>query len=484
MKAFHMSRSNPAADAIVEALKDSRLTVDQRAALIAALQSVTGSPADSRPKPTTSAEPDPRRGERMRLTKTAIAGLALPATGERLVYDVETPQLAVRLRPSGRSWIVVLWDRERRRKTSRTLGKCSAVTPDQARDEARRVVGKVADGEDVRRERDESITVRAMLGEWHAEKSKSKRTADELRDKVLHYLGKLADRPARELEREDVGRIHHHIATKARKRVFKRINDTVQAVEIGEPGLPATADKWRASLSAVYAWGQGKGLVGLNPCEGIAHAFDAKQAARTNYLRGDSLLAFWKALESDEDADTRDVLKLLLFTGQRRGNVLGMKWADVDLGAGVWSLNARQTKQRKAQTTPLVAQARVILQARHEAAATPWVFPATRIGPEGEVGHMSETRLRDAWVRICAAADIHDLRPHDLRHTSGSWLARLGANEAVRQKALGHQTPAMAARYSHLELDPVADALQRVAHAIEAEATKPAAKVRRFKPAG
>ena len=196
---------------------------------------------------------------------------------------------------------------------------------------------------------------------------------------------------------------------------------------------------------------------------------------------GDGALGFWKALEEDADAEVRDVIKLLLFTGQRRGNVLTMRWADIDLSAGVWSLSAKQTKQAKAQTTPLVAQAREILQARFESASTGWVFPAVRRSADGEVGPMSETRLRDAWARICGAAGIEDLRPHDLRHTSGSWLARLGASEAVRQKALGHSTPAMSARYAHLELDPVADALQRVANAVEAEATKPAAKVRKFK---
>ena len=90
---------------------------------------------------------------------------------------------------------------------------------------------------------------------------------------------------------------------------------------------------------------------------------------------------------------------------------------------------------------------------------------------------MNETRLRDGWARICTAAEIQDMRIHDLRHTAGSWLARLGANEAVRQKALGHQTPAMAARYSHLELDPVAVAMQRMGDAIEAAATKSAAIV-------
>lgn len=468
-----MSIENPAAQAILEALKGPGITPQQRAGLITALQAVTGTAVPA-------GAPDRQRGERVKLTKTAVAALPLPVAGERLVYDSVTPQLAVRLRPSGRSYIVILWDRERHRKTTRTLGKCSALTPEKAREQAQDVVAKVADGKDVRRERDESLTVRAMLKEWHRAKQKTTRTADELRDKVLHYLGKLADRPAREIEREDIGRIHHAIATKARKRVFKRVGDAVVPVEIGGEGLPATADKWRAALAAVYSWAMGRGLVGVNPCEGIGQAFNNKKAARTNYLRGDSLLRFWQALGADRDADTRDAFKLLLFTGQRRGNVLGMRWADVDLGARVWSLNATQTKQSKAQTTPLVTQAHKILERRHGDAATEWVFPATRANADGEIGPMSETRLRDAWARICEAAEITDLRPHDLRHTSGSWLARLGASEAVRQKALGHQTPAMAARYSHLELDPVAVALQGVAHAIEKEATK---RPRRFKAA-
>jgi integrase len=474
-----MSAQNPAARVILEALQAPDLTDAKRRALVLALGAVAEPPA---PAPDGDKVP---RADRVHLTRNAIAAMPLPPAGERLVYDSQTPQLAVRLRPSGASFIVSMWDRERQRKTTRTLGKCSALTPDKARAEARRIVARVADGEDIRRERDETITVRQLIGMWHDEKGRSTRTADELRDKMLHYLARLADRPARDVQREDVGAIHHQIATKARKRVYRGTGDALQAVETGKAGMPATADKWRGALHAVFAWGQGKGLVAANPCEGIGAAFNAKKAARTNYLRGDSLLSFWRELEADPDADTRDALKLMLFTGQRRGNVLCMRWADVDLTAGVWSLSAAQTKQSKAQTTPLVAQAATILQRRYTDAATGWVFPATRVrkrdGADRPLGAMSESRLRDAWVRICTAAGITDLRPHDLRHTSGSWLARLGASEAVRQKALGHQTPAMAARYSHLELDPVADALQRVANAVEAEATKPAAAVRSFK---
>lgn len=483
-----MDGTNPAAQALVEALKSPSLSDAERLALVAALQAVarTATPAPTAARAAATASPKrattkQARGERVFLTRAAIAALALPTGGERLVYDTQCPQLAVRLRPGSASFVVVAWERERRRKTTQTLGKCSAMTPEQARAEAQRVVARIADGEDVRRARVSGMTFSELAQAWHEEKAKTARTADELRDKMLHYAGKLATRPADEIAREDIGRIHHDIATRARKTIYKRIDGELQPVEIGEPGLPATADKWRAAVSAVFTWGMRKGLVSANPAAGIQQAFDSRGAARTRYLRGDELLRFWRALEADSDADTRDAVKLLLFTGQRRGNVLSMRWSDVDLASGIWALSAAQTKQRAAQAVPIVAQAREILQARFADAATDWVFPATRRSDDGEIGAMSEARLRDAWRRICTAADIENLRPHDLRHTSGSWLAKLGASEAVRQKALGHRTPAMAARYSHLELDPVADALQRTANAIEAAATKPPAKVRRFK---
>lgn len=478
-----MSTPNPAAQAIIEALKDPGLTPEQRAGLVAALQALMPSAPSQAPAPAPHSPTvtSPMKGRRMELTKSGVAAIPLPLRGEVLIFDTTCPQLAVRARPGGRTYIVMTWDRERRRRASKTLGKCAALTPEQARVRAQQVVADVSAGQDIRRASDTGLTLRELVKRWHAEKSKGRRTADELRDKALDWLGKLADRPAAEIEREDIGRIHHDIATKARKRVYKRIGDEVLPVEVGEPGMPATADKWRATVAAVYTWGVGKGLVATNPASGIAQAFDTKRAARTHYLKGDELLKFWAAMEADLDVDTRDVFKLLLFTGQRRGNVLEMRWSDVDLAAGRWSLSAGQTKQGRAQTTPLVTQAREILQRRQADAGTPWVFPAVRRGKDGEVGPMSEARLRDAWLRITKAAGIKGMRIHDLRHTSGSWLARLGASEAIRQKALGHQTPAMAARYAHLELDPVADALQRVADAVQAAATKPAATVRKFK---
>ncbi len=478
-----MNTQNPAVSAIVEALKDPNLTTAARMSLVTALQAVTGTPppattpTTTTPARRTKATPDHHRGARIRLTKTAIESMPLPARGERLVYDTDRPKLAVRLRPSGRSYILMLWDRERRCKVTRTLGKCSDITPEQARAQADRIIGKVAEGEDIRRERAAGTPLAELVKAWHEAKEKRNRTADEMRDKALDYLGSLETKPAGEVTREDIGTVHHHIATKGRRRVKRRVGDELRLVEVGKVGIPATADKWLAIMSSVYGWAQAKGLVADNPCKGIQKAFNAKEASRSTYLQGEPLLRFWKALEADPDADVRDALLVMLYTGQRKGNVLSMKWDHVDLAAGLWSIPAEQTKQQKMQTNALGSQAAEILARRYGDASTPWVFPASRTGADGTVGHMTETRPRDAWERITKAAGIEGTRIHDLRHTAGSWLARLGANTAVRQKALGHQTPEMAAKYSHLELDPVADAMQRMGDAITAAATKPATKV-------
>lgn len=486
-KAQPMTALTPAAQAIIQALADPKLDAPQRAGLAAALaavmasepQSMQAAPGRTRRVTATKVE---RKADAIVFGKESVAALALPAQGERYVYDTVCPQLAVRLRPGGRTYMVQTWDRERHRSTRVTLGKTDILTPEQARKKAQVLVASVSEGVDVRRPARDDLTLALLIESWHAAKAKSMRTADEMRDKALDYLGGLDSRPAAQVTREDIGRIHHAIATEGQRRVLRNVDGLVQLVKVGKVGIPATADKWLAIMSSVFGWAAKKGLVPDNPCRGIAKAFGAKESARTTYLHGDALLRFWAALEADPDADTRDLFLLALYTGQRKGNVLAMRWAHVDLDAGLWTIPGSETKQKSAQSNPLSAQARMILARRHSDAGTAWVFPAVRRGKGGEVGHMTESRPRDAWERITKAAGVEDVRIHDLRHTAGSWLARLGSNEAVRQKALGHQTPAMAARYSHLELDPVADAMQRMGDAITAAATKPPAGVRKFAP--
>ena len=409
--------------------------------------------------------------ERLNLTKTAIGSMPFVPSGERMVYDATVPQLAVRIRASKKVYVLSFYDKSRAARINRTIGDVALFTPEQARKQAMQIMGQAAEGEDVRRKKLVGLTVNQLLQQWHDANHKNVRTADEIKASVTRHMGKLLSKTADAIKRDDITRIHRWVANQGQRTVIKNVDGELKEVLVGEKGRPATADKFSAYVRTIYQWGCDQGLCETNPATGISKAYANRENGRTRYLHGDELLRFWQALEADRDADTRDVIWMLLYTGQRRGNVLQMRWQDIDLEAGIWTIGAEQTKQRSVQSTPLVQQAQDILIRRYQAAATQWVFPATRSADDGSLPAMSEARLRKAWGRILKASGIDDLRVHDLRHTSGSWLARLGTDVAIRQKALGHKTPSMAARYSHLELDPVADAMQRVANAIKTAAT-------------
>jgi integrase len=96
-----------------------------------------------------------------------------------------------------------------------------------------------------------------------------------------------------------------------------------------------------------------------NPCRGIERNIESK---RKRYLSGDELQRLSRALAEHDDRDAADIIRVLLLTGARRGEVLGMKWADV--ADGVWTKPAASTKQRAEHIVPLSAPARQILAAR------------------------------------------------------------------------------------------------------------------------
>src|SRR5262245_1354225 len=114
-----MNSLTPAAQAIVEALKAPGLTPEQVATLVHALQALQSpAPSPAQPESTSATKrkkQHQRKADAVPLTREAIAGMVLPATGERCVYDTTCPQLAVRLRSGGATYMVVMWDSKRRR---------------------------------------------------------------------------------------------------------------------------------------------------------------------------------------------------------------------------------------------------------------------------------------------------------------------------------------------------------------------------------
>ena len=196
-----------------------------------------------------------------------------------------------------------------------------------------------------------------------------------------------------------------------------------------------------------------------NPAKGIARNAETK---RKRYLQGDELARLTAALAGHRDKQAANIVRLLLLTGARSGEVLGARWDQFNLTTGVWTKPGATTKQKTEHIVPLSAAARQLLNELYaeRADGAEYVFPG-RAG----VGHRVD--LKKAWPSICKAAGIVGLRVHDLRHSYASMLVSGGQSLPVIGALLGHSNPSTTARYAHLMDDPLREATERVGAIID-----------------
>jgi integrase len=202
-----------------------------------------------------------------------------------------------------------------------------------------------------------------------------------------------------------------------------------------------------------------------NPCRGVERNDEHK---RRRYLSADELMRLAGALAKLRDQQSADIIRLLLLTGARRGEILQARWADIDLEARTWTKPAATTKQRLDHSVPLGAAAIKLLTGIQEArkTGTEWVFPGDDAGPRRDI--------KEAWATACAKAGIQGARVHDLRHTFASVLISSGLSLPIVGALLGHSTPATTARYAHLLQDPLRAAIERAGALVTGQ---PAAEV-------
>ena len=198
-----------------------------------------------------------------------------------------------------------------------------------------------------------------------------------------------------------------------------------------------------------------------NPCRGIPRN---REVGRERYLSPIELSRLMAALAADRRQDKANMVRRLLLTGARRGEVLQARWDEFDLVVGTWAKPASRTKQGRSHRIPLSAPARLILaEMQHAAADDRLLFPARRRGS-------SQVNLSEFWREVCRAAGIEGVRLHDLRHSFASFLASGGLSLPVIGALLGHTQPATTARYSHLLDDPLRAATEKVGQIIESAA--------------
>jgi len=211
-----------------------------------------------------------------------------------------------------------------------------------------------------------------------------------------------------------------------------------------------------------------------NPCKGIERN---QEPSRERYLKPDELERLIAALDAYEDQQAANIIRLLLLTGARRGEVLSMTWAQLEETPGEWVKPGATTKRKTVHRVPLSPPAQELLaNLRGDADADAvYVFP----GP-GKFGHRSE--IKKNWAAVCKAAGIKGARPHDLRHTYASLAASgPGASLLIIGGLLGHSQAQTTKRYAHLFNDPLRNATESVGAIVSG---KPVAQVHELKKHG
>ena len=212
------------------------------------------------------------------------------------------------------------------------------------------------------------------------------------------------------------------------------------------------------TLSAMFNVAETWGVIaeGSNPCVRLRR-YPVRSRERflteAEFNRLGRVLSELEA-EGEVSADAAAAIRLLMFTGCRRNEILRLRWEEVVLERGEFRLRDSKTGPR---TVPLSPAAAAVLSTRPRLPGNGWVIP-------GRTTYL--VNVHRSWCKVRARADLADVRLHDLRHSFASRALALGESLPMIGRLLGHAQVQTTARYAHLAKESVKASAERVADSI------------------
>jgi integrase len=408
-----------------------------------------------------------------KLTKRFVESVK-PGTADQVIFDDEVPGFGLRVLPSGVRSYLVQYRNKQGRSRRLTIGRHGKVTADSARKDALRIFDAVRAGQDPVAERRAYIdapVVNDLLDRYiaeHVEKRNRPRTRAEIKRLVeRHIRPQLGRHKVGAVTRQDVAKLHRGLEATPRQANF----------------VLAVCSK---AFSLAEVWSMRS--EGTNPCTKVERN---PENARERFLSPDELGRLGTTLRQAESVGlpwrkigpprpsskhlakpenrrtlfsrvTTAAIELLLFTGCRLSEVLNLRWDQIDFETGTIRLS--ETTAGRPQVVVINAPARQVLQELRKAKAFDWVLPSTSDAKRP----LSPTAIEAAWQRIRIAAELEDVRLHDLRHTVGTYAGQSGANAFLVRDLLRHKNLAMTGRYVNRSDDPVRTLSNQVGERIAA----------------
>jgi integrase len=382
-----------------------------------------------------------------RLTASIVDSVKPPRLGQVELYDHDVPGFALRVGRSGkRTWVLRYRVKAKGAQPAcmrrLTLGSYPAMSLADARRRARAKLGEVASGGDPVGEtqaaaeeeaRDRANTfaelVDRYMGHCESQGRNKLRTLAEKRKLLRRYLlPAWGARPTSSITRRDIIALVEQIA------------------ERGAAGRGAgiQANRAVALISNLFAFATNREIIMANPAHRIPRP--GIEHRRERVLSEDEIRRVWQALDA-EHLRVAAIVRLTLLTAQRRGEVCGLRWDELDLDRGWWTLPAERAKNGLSHRVPLGPQALSILHALQESPHDPvFVFRGGRL-------NQPLTDLRNPLRRVRTAARLEDFKLHDLRRTAASLMASLGVPRFVLGRVLNHADNGITAVYDRHSYD-------------------------------
>jgi integrase len=354
---------------------------------------------------------------------------ALPVPGrtdkgdsEALYFDEGDPKLrahrlALRVRENGsRKWIYFYrWGGKQQRYT---VGDASddpnGWTLAKARGKAHELRAMVGNGENPKVERERI----------HSQATNTK----TFKETVVAYLAKRQVHMKQRSYLETKRHLENHWAGFNKLGVHEIDADMVaeRLKEIEADSGPVARNRARSSLSAMFSWAIGERTKQLkaNPVDGTAKVEEGE--ARDRVLTDKELVAIWNA--APENGYGR-IVRLLILTGQRREEIGGLRWSEINTEKKQIELQPERTKNRRPHDTPLSQMALDVIKDVLRIRGRDLVFG------EGDGGYSGYSRSKND---LDNAAKVKPWRLHDLRRTCATGMADLGVQPYIIEAVLNH----------------------------------------------
>ena len=362
------------------------------------------------------------------------------------VWDAKLPGFGIRVSQSGTKSFVLLY-RFGGLPRRLTLGRYPVLGLGEARELAREALHQVTRGIDPRQEKEQGATgylFEGIVEEFvrvHCQRRNRGRTRTETA-RILRYDF------VSQWKRQDVRAI-------TRKDVLGVLDGVV------ERGSPVAANNALAAIRKFFNWCVERGVIEVNPCSGVQKP--TKPVARDRVLSDEELRLVWCASETI-GYPFGALVQLLILTGQRRNEVASMRWVDIDLVSGTWTIPAELTKGGKLHVVPLSTPA-ISLIVSLPRLNDAFVFPA-RGNEKATFSGFSKLK-----ARLDSLSGVSGWTLHDLRRSTATHLGRLGVAPHVVERILNHSSGSfrgVAGVYNRFHYLPeMREGLQRWAHHVE-----------------